>query len=180
MKTSARASVRRMLAAMQEAARVATVMLDGEEAKLIVVDKAFRQMANPNPRFPYMGGDYFDVDAAHFLRMKKALLRLARLLDFDVGTTLWVPVKGREGHVTAAVHNGTLHRYWTFGQLLRKADGALAECLRTGSVTTVGPEAEDRWLTVLAPVRDSLGDIAGLVEITAMNPSAKSLAPAWN
>jgi hypothetical protein len=169
-----------MLAAMQEAARVAAAMLDGEEAKLIVMERAFRQMASPNPKFPHMGGDYFDVDAAQFLRMKKSLLRLARLLDFEVGTTLWVPVKGRADHVTAAVHNGTLHRYWTFGQLLRKADGALAECLLSGIVTTVAPETDDRWLTVLAPVRDSLGDVAALVEITAMNPAADSLAPVWN
>ncbi len=177
---SAQAKVRRMLGAMQEAARVATVMLDGEEAKQIVVERAFQHMAAPNPQFPHMAGDYFDVEAVPFLSMKKALLRLARLLDFPVGTTLWLPVKGREDHVTAALHNGNLHRYWTFGQLLRKAEGALADCLATGRVTTEAPEEQDHLLTVLAPVRDSLGDVAGVVEITARHPAAKSPAPAWS
>lgn len=62
-----------MLAAMQEAARVAAAMLDGEEAKLIVMERAFRQMASPNPKFPHMGGDYFDVDAAQFLDRKSVV-----------------------------------------------------------------------------------------------------------
>lgn len=170
----------RMLKAMEDVARVAAVMLDGEEAKRIIVDRAFQHMANPNTKHRFMAGDYFDVDAPTFLRMKKTLQRLALLLDFPCGTSLWVPVKGQPDHVTVAVHNGTLHRYWTFGQLKCKAEGALAACLREGTVTAVPLTAGDKWLTALAPVKDSLGDVAGAVEITAMNPSCRELAPAWS
>lgn len=180
MSTRQDARARQSLDAMQTAARVASVMVDGEEAKTIIMDRSFYHMVNANPRFRFMAGDYFDVDAASFLRMKKTLQRLALLLDFPVGTSLWVPVKGQEDHVTVAVHNGNMHRYWTFGQLKRKADGALAECLSSGQVVSVPPTADDPWVTVLAPVRDSLGNVSGVIEFTAMNAACKNLAPAWN
>jgi len=180
MAAKGQAKACRMLKAMEEVARVAATMVDGEEAKRIVVDRAFQHMANPNTQHRFMAGDYFDVDAATFLRMKKTLQRLALLLDFPCGTSLWVPVKGQPDHVTVAVHNGTLHRYWTFGQLKCKADGDLAECLRAGKIAAVPLKDDDKWLTVLAPVRDSLGDVAGVVEITTMNPACRELAPAWS
>jgi hypothetical protein len=47
--------------------------------------------------------------------------------------------------------------------------------------TVVAPAAHpSQTLTVLAPVFDSLGDIAGVVELSALHPESRSLAPAWS
>ena len=180
MAAKLRGKARKAMEALTEAARVAEVMVDGEEAKRIVVDRAMHHIANPNPEHRFMAGDYFDVDHGPFLRTKKTLARLARLLEFPCGTKLWVRVKGLDDHVTLAVQNGGLNRYWTFGQLKLKAEGEVAECLGSGRVTAAPAGETDELLTVLAPVRDSLGDVVGLVELTAKNPASRSLDPAWS
>lgn len=174
----ARPSLKKVLSALKEAARVAAAMVDGEVAKRIIADRAHHYIANPDPKFKYATGDYYDVDHASFLLTKKTLLRLEKLVDFPCNTSLWVRVKGLEDHVTLAVQNGSLHRYWQWGEHKRELSGEMAECFASGEVT-VAPENED-LVTVLAPVRDSLGDVVGAVELTAPNPKSAKLALAWS
>jgi hypothetical protein len=78
------------------------------------------------------------------------------------------------------VQNGQLHRYWTFGEEGRKPEGELAACLSTGRITPAPVDGSEDFLTVLAPVRDSLGDVVGCVEVTTAHPASKRLAPAWS
>jgi hypothetical protein len=41
-------------------------------------------------------------------------------------------------------------------------------------------EHPSETITVLAPVLDSLGDVAGLIELSALHPDAQGSAPAWS
>ena len=125
-----------------------------------------------------MVGDDYDVDHDTFLRMKKTLLRLERLLDFACSTSLWVRVPGLEGTVTLAVQNGSVHRYYQFGADKLATPAEMVVCLEEGKVVVSPPDPEAGMLTVLAPVFDSLGDAVGVVELSAL--SSDRLAPAWS
>jgi len=170
----------KVLAGLKELARIASVMVDGDEAGRIISERSLKYIANPNPAHRFMTGDYFDVDHATFLRMKKTLKRLERLAEFPVSTALWMLVKGKENLATMAVQVGNLNRYWQWGTHQLEMKGEVAECARTGQVMTAPAAEGDELLTALAPVRDSLGDVVGMVEFTAKNPACKTLDPAWS
>lgn len=174
------AKARKMLKALKEAARVASVMVDGDEARRIIAERALHYIANPDPAHRFLSGDYYDVDHAAFLRMKKMLLRLERLLPFQCGTSLWVLIEALPGHATVAVQNGSLHRYWKWAEEKRPLEPEMSECVRTGGIVVAPAGHPSRTLTVLAPVRDSLDDVVGFVEFTSRNPSSTALAPAWS
>jgi hypothetical protein len=178
--TDVEAKVQEMVDALVEVAKVATVMVDGEEATHIISDRAYFYLANPDPKHRFLSSDYYDVDAPNFLRMKKTLLRLSMLVDFPCDTSLWVKVKGPEDHVTVAVQNGNLKRYWKWAEEKRPVEGEMAEALSTGEVTVAPVDDPSGTITVLAPVRDSLGDVVGLVELTARHPAATGPTPDWS
>jgi len=168
----------RMLAAMCETARVASVMLDGDEAGRIIPEETHRYLAGigTGAGVPYCQ----KLDHGAFVRTKKVLGRLARLVDFPCSTALWVPLEGLDGHVTLAVQNGGLKRFWTFGQSKRETPPEMADCMRSGRVIELPVGESGELLTVLAPVRDSLGDVVAVAELTARNPAAAMLDPAWS
>ena len=165
---------------LSEAARVASVMIDGDRARRIITERAMHYIAHPDPEHRFLSGDYYDVDHDSFLRMKKTLLRLERLLGFVCSTALWMPVEGLAGSVTLAVQNGSVHRYYRFGQEKLELPAEMSQCLETGRTVLAPLEHPSQTITVLAPVFDSLGDVAGVVELTTQHPDSQSPVPAWS
>lgn len=156
-----------VLTELTRLAEIAAAILDGEEVKRIITDQAMHYVANPHPDHPFLAGDHYDVDAELFLRMKKLLLRIVTLSELDIGATVLVPV-GDTNWVTVALHNGTCFRYYmVFGQLKLETPGEIAEVLRTGRVVSVPPDDATPLATALGPIRDSLGDVVGVVELTS-------------
>lgn len=180
MSPARRLSVRTLVAELEHLARVAEAMVDGELAGRIVTERAAHYIAHPHPDHRHLSGDYYDVDHAAFLAMKKVLLRLERIVPFPCNATLWLRVRGAEPFITPVIQNGRLHRYYRFGEERRQPDGELAECLETGAVVRAPEDGSAEFLTVLAPVRDSLGAVVGCVELTAAHPRSRSPAPAWS
>ena len=174
------AKAAKMLKALRETARVAAAMIDGDEARRIITERALHYIANPDPKFGFLSGDYYDVEHAPFLRIKKSLLRLERLLSFPCNTSLWLLLDKPPEHATVAVQNGSLHRYWKWAEEKRPLEPEMAECVRSGEVVVAPTDHPSRTLTVLAPVRDSLDDVVGFVELTSRNPASQSLTPAWS
>jgi hypothetical protein len=172
--------VHQTVEALSDAARVASVMIDGDEARRIITERAMHVLAHPDPEHRFLSGDHYDVDHDTFLRMKKTLLRLERLLDIPCSTALWVHIEGLERHVTLAVQNGSTHRYYRFGSEKLQLPAEMAQCLKTGQTVVAPLEHPSQTITVLAPVFDSLGDVAGIVELTAQHPDSQSPAPAWS
>ena len=171
---------RETLKALVEAARVASIMVDGDEAKRIITGRAMHHIAHPDPEHPFLSGDHYDVEHASFGRMKKTLLRLERLLDFACSASLWVHVEGLEGAMTLAVQNGSIHRYYRFGQEKLESPAEMVECVGTGQTVVAPLEHPSQTLTVLAPVFDSLGDVVGVVELSDLHPASRTPAPAWS
>ncbi|MHC4915549.1 MAG: hypothetical protein ACYTGB_08655 [Planctomycetota bacterium] len=174
----ARPTQKKVTEGLRETARIAAAMVDGDVLKRVISERAMHHLKNPDPKFRHMAGDYYDVDHASFLLAKKTLLRLQRLVDFPCDSSLWQVVPGKEDHVTLVVQNGSLHRYYQWAESTHEMPAEMRECVSGGEVT-VAPEDGDR-ITVLAPVRDSLGDVVGLVELTSPNPKSKTMAPAWS
>ena len=172
--------IRETIEALVEAARVASIMIDGDEAKRIITKRAMRHIAHPDPEHRFLSGDHFDVDHTHFIRMKKTLLRLERLLDFSCSASLWVNVEGLDGAMTLAVQNGSIHRYYRFGAEKLEAPAEMVECVETGQAVVAPPEHPSQTITVLAPVFDSLGNVVGVVELSARHPASRTLTPAWS
>ena len=152
-------------------------MVDGDLARAIITQRAMGYIRDPDPRYRFMSGDYFDVDHARFLQMKKTLLRLGRLVDGPCGTALWIPVPDTD-HVTCVVQNTQWHRYYRFGVESLEPPAEMRRCLERGRVVAARTTRE--WVTTLAPVFDSLGGVAGVVEFTSPNPDHDGDGPAWS
>lgn len=171
-------AARAVLDELKRLAEIAAGLLDGDEVRGIITDTAMHYIAHPDPEYRFLSGDHYDVDAERFLRTKKLLLRIARLGRIRLGASVWVPV-GESGAVTVAVHNGVHQRYYTFGQESLPTPAAMQDVFERGAIRLIDPdESTPELATALAPVRDSLGDVTAVVELTA--PCSEDDAPAWS
>ena len=169
--------VSQVLVELGRLVQIASAILDGEEVKHIVTAEAMDHLVNRHPKHRFLAGDHYDVDQELFLRTKKLLLRIVTLSELQIGASVLVPVPGTT-KITVALHNGTLFRYYTeFGQLAAEASAELTDVLKTGCILPVPPDASGRLATVLGPIRDSLGNVVGVVELTA---SVGGTVPAWS
>jgi len=172
--------VRKMLNALTETARVASVIVDGEEAGRILESGSAHYITHPDPEHRYLALDHFVVDHGPFLRMKKTLKRLAMLADFSCSACLWVTLDGLQDKVTPLVQDGAMGRYYRFGCQTVDLTPEMAACLENGEVVVAPEDHRSNTLTVLAPVFDSLGDTVGFVELSAAHPITNKIEPGWD
>jgi hypothetical protein len=167
-------------AALSGLARIASVLIDGDEARRTITERAYFYATDPYPQHQYMAGDQFDVDLARHDRLKKFLLRLETLADLRCNAGVWMRLPGAPDRVTVACHNGALHRWYRFGESARALEPEMRACAEGGAVVIARPTAELRLVTALGPIRDSLGDVIGFIELTAADPTAGDDGPAWS
>jgi hypothetical protein len=149
---------------LDEIARVGTVMVDGDLCPKIVTERALKAMFEVDPRDPWVAGDNYEVDDAAFIATKKTLMRLARLASFRCDVNLWVPLAGHPGKIHVAVRNvNELSQFWVWGELAQDMMPSMKTVLETGKRLTV--TEKPGWVSVLAPVYDSLGDVVGVLEV---------------
>jgi len=157
-------------------AEIAAGILDGDEVRGIITEKAMHHIVTPDPEFRFLSADYYDVNQEAFLRTKKMLMRIERLGQVEVSGSIWVAVPGGD-FVTLAVQNGVHHRYYEFGRAEMATPPAMRQVYETGAIVEAPSSPDDQHITVLAPVRDSLGDVAAVVELTApLDPEGPSWA----
>ena len=153
---------------LDEVTRVASVMVDGDVCKRIVTPRALESMFKTDPRDPWIDSDNYDVDHAAFIQTKKTLMRLARIVAFQCDVNLWMPLPSNRVHVVIRNPN-EMSQFWTWGALHQEMFAPMKEVLETGQRVTV--KQKPGFVSVLAPVYDSLGDIVGLVEaVTQTRP----------
>jgi len=144
-------------------ARVGSVMVDGDVCQRIVTQRARDFMFASDPRDQFLAGDNYDVDDASFNAVKKTLIRLSHLASFPADVNLWMPIEGHPGKIQMVVRNkNEMSQFWTWGALYQDVFPQMETVLKTGQRLTV----TDRpgWISVLAPVYNSLGDVVGLIE----------------
>jgi hypothetical protein len=154
---------------LDEVARVASIMVDGDICRRIVTPRAFEYMFKNDPLDPWAAGDNYDVNDEAFLAVKKTLIRLSRLAPFPCDVNLWMPVAGHPDKVHIVIRNGNeLSQFWPWGALYQDMIPSMKPVFENGRRLTVAEKPG--WVSVLAPVYDSLGDIVALVEAVTQKP----------
>jgi hypothetical protein len=148
---------------LESVGRVASVMVDGDVCQKIVTPLAKEYMFKVDPRDEYLAGDNYDVDDVAFNITKKTLTRLSHLTPFPSDVNLWMPIDGHPGKIQMVIRNkNEMSQFWHWGDVYQDMNPQMETVLKTGQRVTV----MDRpgWVSVLAPVYNSLGDIVGLIE----------------
>lgn len=151
---------------LDEIARIATVMVDGDACQRIVTKRAVEYMHKVDPKDPYIAGDNYDVNDEPYNVTKKTLIRLSRLAPFPCDLNLWLPVEGKPGQIQVVIRNvHEMSQFWRWGGLAQDTPAPMKTVLETGK--RVAATGRSGQVAVLAPVYNSLGDIVGLVEAVA-------------
>ena len=153
-------------AQLDSVARVASVMLDGDLARRIQTPRSVASMLETNPRDPWAAADNYDVDHVAFTAAKKTLIRLSHLCTTPCDVNLWMAVPSKPSRVQVLIRNvNEISQFWPWGALHQEMPPEMRRVLDTGERVTV--QRRPGMVSVLAPVRDSLGDVVALVEVVA-------------
>jgi hypothetical protein len=151
---------------LDEIGRVATVLVDGDACQRIMTRRALEFLDKKDPKDPWVDSDNFDVNHEPYIQVKKTLIRLARLAPFPVDVNLWMPVEGLDGRIQVLIRNRhEMSQFWRWGALHQEMHPSMKTVLEEGRRVKVTDKPG--WVSVLAPVRDSLGDVVGLVEVVS-------------
>jgi hypothetical protein len=147
-------------------ARTASVMIDGDVCQRIVTPRGLEYMLKNPSRDKWADADNYDVDDASFLATKKTLIRLSQLADYPVDVNLWMPLKADLSVVHIVIRNkNEMSQFWPWGKLFQDTPKSMRAVFETGQRVTVTETAG--YVSVLAPVRNSTGDIVGLAEVVS-------------
>lgn len=154
---------------LDDVARIASVMVDGDACRRIVTPRALEYMFKNDPHDEWVAGDNYEVNDAAFIAVKKTLIRLSRLAPFPCDVNLWMPIAGHPDKVRIVIRNANeLSQFWPWGALYQDMIPSMKQVLETGRRVTV--TEKPGWASALAPVYDSLGDIVALVEAVTQTP----------
>ncbi|MGJ5813971.1 hypothetical protein [Paludibaculum fermentans] len=164
--TLATAQAQDLAQALDSVARTATVMVDGDLCLRIQTDRSRGFMMKTDPRDPYLASDNYDVDHEAFTRTKKTLMRLGRLCPTACDVNLWLPLDAGRTRVQVMIRNvHEMSSFWKWGDLHQPMPPQMKRVLDSGErVTVTGPGGK---VSVLAPVRNSLDDVVGIIEVVA-------------
>jgi hypothetical protein len=157
------AAISTMRQELENLARVGSIMVEGDVCQKIVTPLAKEYMFKVDPHNEWQAGDNYDVDDVSFNITKKTLIRLSHLTPFPSDVNLWMPIDGHPGKIQLVIRNkNEMSQFWHWGDLYQDMVPQMATVLKTGQRVTV----MDRpgWVSVLAPVYNSLGDIVGVIE----------------
>jgi len=144
-------------------AHVGSAMVDGDICQKIVTQRARELMFASDPRDRFLAGDNYDVDDVAFNTVKKTLIRLSHLSSFPADVNLWMPIEGHADKIQLVIRNkNEMSQFWNWGELYGDMVPQMETVLKTGQRVTV--TNKPGWISVLAPVYNSLGDVVGLIE----------------
>ena len=148
---------------LDDVARVGSVVVDGDVCQKIVTQRAKEFLFAKDPRDEFLAGDNYDVDDVAFNTVKKTLARLSHLSSFPADVNLWMPIEGHPGRIQLVIRNkNEMSQFWNWGELYGDMVPEMETVLKTGQRVTVTDKPG--WISVLAPVYNSLGDVVGLIE----------------
>ena len=148
---------------LDDVARVGSVVVDGDVCQKIVTRRAKEFLFAKEFRDEFLAGDNYDVDDVAFNTVKKTLIRLSHLASFPADVNLWMPIEGHPGKIQLVIRNkNEMSQFWNWGELYGDMIPQMETVLKTGQRVTV--TNKPGWLSVLAPVYNSSGDVVGLIE----------------
>jgi hypothetical protein len=150
---------REVEARLRRVARAATIFLDGDDFREVVIDPALGQVCAEDPDRPH---PQYHADHAKFIRLKQTLFKLKRLESDGYSLAAWRSFKGEAKSVILM----DMH-YVPARPGIIPVSPAMAEAF-AGRVGTQELEFRGRpGLAVFSPIRDSLEDVVGVVEVYA-------------
>jgi hypothetical protein len=156
----------RFVLELDDAARVASVMVDGDACRRIVTARAMDYLLRTDAADRFLASDNYDVNYSAFDSVKKMLIRISRLVSFPADANLWMPIPGHPDKIRVVIRNANeLSQFWPWGALYQSMIPEMRTVLATGRRITVAQKPG--WVSVLAPVSDSLGDIVAVVEVAS-------------
>jgi hypothetical protein len=151
---------------LAEAARVASVMVDGDVCQRIVTPRALEYMFRQDPRDRWVDADNYDVDDQSFTSVKKTLIRVTRLISFPADANLWMPIPGHPDRIQVVIRQvNEMSQFWPWAALQQPMIPEMKSVLDSGRILTVSKKPG--WVSVLAPVSDSVGDVVGVIEVAS-------------
>ena len=151
---------------LEDAARVASVMVDGDACRRIVTARAMDYLLRTDPADRFLASDNYEVNRDAFDYVKKTLIRISHLVSLPADANLWMPIPGDSGKIRVVIRNANeLSQFWPWGALYQDMIPEMKAVLDNGRRVTVA--RKPGWVSVLAPVADSLGDIVAVVEIAS-------------
>ena len=151
---------------LEEVARVASVLVDGDLCQRIMTARASARLTVVDPKNRWAASDDFDVNHENYIPVKKLLIRLSRLVPYPCDVNLWMPLEKNPGKIQILIRNvNEMSQFWTWGALHQDMTPAMREVVESGQRRTVAEKSG--MVSVLAPVSNSLGDIVGLVEVVS-------------
>jgi hypothetical protein len=165
-------SQNRIRQSVRDIARVASVMFDGELCGRIVTERSWQWFANFDPEDRWSAMDNYDLEHAPFVAAKQTLMRLERLGPaglpaLRVGCNLWLPVPTLPGQATCVIHNGGPDRWHKFADNCQELSAPMQAALAGQQTDVPDDESGAAIVTTLAPVRDSLKQVLGFIEVSA-------------
>ena len=166
-------TVKDLSADLEIIAKTASVMIDGDVCQRIVTPRAIEYILRNPSKDKWAAADNYDVDDASFIATKKTLIRLSQLVDYPVDVNLWMPLKPDFSLIHIVIRNRhEMSQFWRWGTLFEPTPAPMRTVLQEGKRLTIASKLG--FVSVLAPVRNSLGDIAGLIEVVArLEPDAR-------
>ncbi len=151
---------------LEEVARVASVMVDGDLCQRIMTERASARLTVVDPKNRWAASDDFEVNHEAYIQAKKLLIRLSRLVPYPCDVNLWMPLEKSPGKIQILIRNANeMSQFWTWGALHQDMTPAMREVIESGQRRTVAEKSG--MVSVLAPVSNSLGEIVGLVEVVS-------------
>jgi hypothetical protein len=155
-----------LAAELDAVARTASVMVDGDEVSRIPTARSAAALLKKDPRDPWAASDNYDVNHEPFIATKKTLIRLSRLCSSPCSINLWMPIPAKPPRIQIVIRNAEeMSQFWVWGALHQDMFPEMKHVLDTGSRLAV--QRRPGMISVLAPVRNSLGDIVALVEVVS-------------
>jgi hypothetical protein len=142
---------------------MATAMLDGDAASRIVTSRALKKLTDVSGRDPWAAGDNYDVDPKAFEQTKKTMLRLQSLGAPETGMNLWLRVPQRDHMVQVVIRLQPGLSSFYNGEMMQDIPSAFLNVFEKG--LQVASREKSGLISVLAPVRNSLGEVTALNEI---------------
>lgn len=143
-------------ARLLELARVSLAILDAEAARDCIL---------PASRVEISPDDFaYDVDLCNTL--KRGLLRVERLTDLNVTSAVWRLRPDKPGVADLVLAGSAYTGQFSGWEKYSIPIPAAMQQAFQGEPATVGSE-DGRWLSVFAPLRDSLDDIVAVFELCA-------------
>jgi len=158
---------------LDDIGRIATVMVDGDVCLRIMTKRSLDWIFTVDPKDPWVAGDNFEVNHAPYIQTKKTLARLSRLVPYACDVNLWMPFQEHPDKIQILIRNvNEWSQFWSWGALTQDMPMEMKRVLETGKREQV--MRKPGMISILAPVYSSLGDIAALVEVVAMEPGVKA------